>query len=264
MSSSIPKYTSKLQDTRVLVLGGTSGIGFCVAEAALEHNAHVYISSSQQPKLESALSRLKTSYPDKASHIFGHKCDLSQLSAQEANIDALLKFAAGDSKIDHIVFTAGDMLKIIPIGEITPESIEQTGTVRFFGMLMLAKLAPQYMAPGPKSSITLTGGSASHRPMKGWTVLAAFGSGTEGMTRGLAVDLAPIRVNMVSPGAVHTELFGSFPEERLEGILQSFKDATLVGKVGTPEDVAEAYLYAMKDQFLTGSLLESNGGRLLK
>lgn len=78
------------------------------------------------------------------------------------------------------------------------------------------------------------------------------------------MDLAPIRVNMVSPGAVHTELFDDIPKERQESVLQGYRDGTLTDKVGTPENLAEAYLYSMKDHFVTGKILESDGGRLLK
>lgn len=264
MTSSTPKYAFKLHDKRVLILGGTSGIGFCVAEAALEHGAHVCISGSKQLKLDQAVSRLQSGYPEKASKVSGHVCDLSQPQDLESNLDSLLKVAAADAKLDHIVFTAGDPLEIIPVAEATVETIQKTGNVRFLGPLLLAKFAPKYLSPGPQSSITLTGGTMSHRPIKGWTVIAAWGSGVEGITRGLAVDLAPVRVNMVSPGAVHTDLFDDIPKDRLEGVLQGFKDGTLIGKVGTPEDLAESYLYFMKDHFTTGSMLQSDGGRLLK
>lgn len=104
----------------------------------------------------------------------------------------------------------------------------------------------------------------SHRPNKGWTLIAAWGSGVEGITRGLAVDLAPTRVNMVSPGAVHTELFNDISEDKLPGVLKGFSDGTLVGEVGTPENLAEAYLYSMRDGFTTGAMISSDGGRLLK
>ena len=258
------KYISKLRDAHVLIFGGTSGIGFCVAEAAIEHGAHVCICGSKQVKLEKTISRLQSSYPDSASKIVGHVCDLSQPDSIEHNLDIVLKFAAADSKIDHIVFTSGDAVQIIPIAEATIESILKLGNVRFMGPLMLAKLAPKYMSAGPKSSITLTGGTMSQKPAKGWTIIAAWGSGVEGITRGLAVDLAPIRVNMVSPGVVHTEIFDRIAKERLESVLQEYRNGTLTDKVGTPEDLAEAYLYAMRDQFVTGKILESDGGRLLK
>lgn len=239
-------------------------MGFCVAEAAIEHGAYVCISGSKQEKLEKAISRLQSAYPDSASKVSGHVCDLSDPNCLEPNLDKVLKLATADAKVDHIVFTSGDALKITPIAEATVETILQIGNIRFMGPLMLAKLAPKYISAGPKSSITLTGGTMSHKPAKGWALIAAWGSGIEGMTRGLAVDLAPIRVNLISPGAVHTELFDQFPKEVLDGMLQGFRERTLTDNVGRPEDVAEAYLYAMKDQFVTGKILESDGGSLLK
>ena len=264
MASTTLKYTSKLHNARVLVLGGTSGIGFCVAEAALEHGAQVCISGSKQTKLDEAVSRLQSTYPEKASNIHGQVCDLSQPEQLESNIETLLKAAAADTKIDHIAFTAGEALKVVPIAEATVESIQESGTVRFLAPLLLAKMVPKYISPGPESSITLTGGTTIHRPAKGLTIMVAWGSGIEGITRGLAVDLAPVRVNIVCPGAVHTQRFDYIAKERLEGVLQGFRDGNLLGKVGTPEELAEAYIYSMKDHFATGAFLQSDGGRLLK
>ena len=82
--------------------------------------------------------------------------------------------------------------------------------------------------------------------------------------RGLAVDLAPIRINLVSPGVVDTEFYNYFAGEGLEEMMKYFRSETLVGMVGRPEDVAEAYVYAMRDGFVTGSVITSDGGRLLK
>ena len=264
MASTTLKYTSKLHNARVLVMGGTSGIGFCVAEAALEHGAQVCISGSKQPKLDKAVLRLQSIYPEKASNIHGHVCDLSRPEQLESNIETLLKTAAADSKIDHIAFTAGEPLKVVPITEATVESIQEGGILRFLAPLLLAKLVPKYFFPSTESSITLTGGTTTHRPPKDLTIMVAWGSAIEGIMRGLAVDLAPIRVNMVCPGAVHTERFDYIPKERLEGVLQQFRDRSLLGKVGKPEELAEAYIYSMKDHFATGAILQSDGGRLLK
>ena len=260
MASNSSKYTSKLFNARVLVIGGTSGIGFCIAEAALENGAFVIVAGSSEAKLSKTLERLRSAYPASNSQVSGHICDLSQTEQLEANIEALLKKAAADSKIDHITFTAGPALNIYPVSEVTPEAIHKTGAVRFLRPLLLAKLAPKYLRPGHSSSITLTGGSNTDKPLPGWTLQASYGAAIEGMTRGLAVDMKPARVNMVSPGAVHTELFGDISEESL----QRMRDISLTGTVGRPEDVAEAYIYAMKDKFITGSIIQSNGGRLLK
>ncbi|KAI4216435.1 MAG: hypothetical protein L6R36_009344 [Xanthoria steineri] len=261
MSSSTSKYLSKLRDKRVLVLGGTSGLGFCVAEAALEHDAYVIVSSSTQAKIDKTISRLQASYPDKAAKISGHVCDLAQLPNMEANVEALLEAATDGNtkKIDHIVSTAGDRIQFPKLSELTVESVQNCGTVRFVGPLVLAKYAPPYMTPGFRSSITLTNGTISYKPFKDRAVTAAWGMGIEGAMRGMAVDLAPIRVNIVSPGAVVTELFDGAPE----GMLETFRKATLTEQLGTPEDVAEAYLHTMKDGFMTGNVLVSDGGRIL-
>ena len=260
MSSNSSKYTSKLLNARVLVIGGTSGIGFCIAEAALEHGAIVIVAGSSEAKLSKTLKRLKTAYPAFEARVTGYTCDLSQTEQLEVNLEKLLKAAAAESTIDHITFTAGPALNICPVSDVTPEIIHKTGAVRFLGPLHLGKLAPKYLSSGPYSSITLTGGTNTDKPMPGWTLQASYGAAIQGMTRGLAVDLKPVRVNMVSPGAVHTELFGDIGED----LLQRYRSMSLTGTVGRPEDVAEAYIYAMKDKFITGSIIASNGGRLLK
>ncbi|KAM6497371.1 dehydrogenase with different specificitie [Amanita muscaria] len=266
------KYTTKLAGKRVLLLGGTSGIGFAVAEAALEHGAFVVVSSSQLTKVENAVSRLKTSYPtdDFHSRISGFTYDLADPEKLEENLLALLKQSTttadgGQALLDHIVFTAGDSLKFKPIQQVTVDYIRDWGNVRFLAPLILAKLAGPYIRPSHTSSITLTSGSGTSRPRPGWSTVVAYGGGIETMTRGLAVDLAPIRVNCVLPGAVHTELFGnSIPKENLDGVMKQLAERTLTGHVGKPEDAAEAYIYAMKDNFCTGSFINTNGGSLLK
>lgn len=264
MASVVSKYASKLENLRVLVLGGTSGIGFCVAEAALESGSHVTISSSRKPKLDAAVSRLRSTYPTLSSRVTGQLCDLSRSEDLESQLNTLLEVAAAGSKIGHVVFTAGDALKITPVAESTVEDFQKPGNVRFYGSSVLAKLAPRYMSPGLGSSITFTGGVNSHRPSKNWTTVAAWGSAIEGLARGLAVDLAPIRVNVVCPGVVHTELLADIPKERFETVMKDFAEATLTGRVGKPEELAEAYLYCMKCQFTTGSTIVCDGGRMLK
>jgi NAD(P)-dependent dehydrogenase (short-subunit alcohol dehydrogenase family) len=93
--------------------------------------------------------------------------------------------------------------------------------------------------------------------------MAGEGAGTQGLARGLAIDLKPLRVNCVQPGAVHTELFRDVPPERLAGVLRMFEGETVFGAVGAPGEVAEAYVYCMKDSFVTGATVRSDGGRLI-
>lgn len=260
---SSPNYSSVLTNTQVLVLGGSSGIGFCVAENVIAQGAIVTISSSRQSKLDDALTRLKASVPDFAHNAYGHVCDLSKIESTRTNLEVLLKSVTRTHPLDHIVFTAGDGIQIKPVSELEVETIQRLGNVRFFGPMLLGGLAKPYMRVSRTSSITLTSGLNCAKPGKGWTAVAGYGSGTEGVARGLAVDLAPIRVNTVSPGAVHTELFDDFGGDKLEEILASFRQRSLTGSVGTPQELSEAYVYLMRCSFATGSLIEVNGGALL-
>ena len=262
LSRNTGKYASKLHGKRILVFGGTSGIGFCVAEACIEAGGTVIISGSRQPKIDKTIERIKSSYPGCDNQIYGHACDLLDEKALEQNLEALFKFASkdGKEKIDHVTFSAGDSFSLTPFAETTIESIHKMGIVRFYAAIMMAKVAQKYMNVSPQSSLTMTGGANSTKPGSNWTVLAGWGSGVEGLCRGLAADLKPIRVNCVAPGAVHTELFDSFSQGQLEGMLDHYRKKTTTGTVGRPEDVAESYLYCMKDRFVTGTVLHSNGG----
>lgn len=285
------KYTSKLANQRVLILGGTSGIGFAVAEASLEAGLLVTISSSSSSKLSTALDRLRSSpaynymsssnitttaaTPSLAGggipRLTGFTCDLSDPSTVEQSLQTLLDNATleGRHKFDHVVFTAGDNISLTPISSITPQDYEKASAVRFTAPLVLAKLLSSltYFNHSVSSSITFTGGTNTEKPSPGWSVVAAVGGALEGLVRGLAVDLKPTRVNLVSPGAVQTELFESIRaeqgEEQLARVLEGFKKRTLTGTVGRPEDVAEAYLYFMRDRFVTGRVVSTDGGRVL-
>ncbi|KAG9957833.1 short chain dehydrogenase, partial [Aureobasidium melanogenum] len=257
------KYNRVLANSRVLVLGGSSGIGFCVAEHALSLGAIVTISSSRQSKLDDALQRLRASVPDSATNVTGQVCDLSDVESIRPNLETLLKTVTSTQLLDHIIFTAGDGIKIRPVADLEVDTIQKMGHVRFFGPMLLGGLAKDYMKPSRTSSITLTSGTNITKPGKGWTTVAGYGAGTEGIARGLAVDLAPIRVNTVSPGAVHTEMFDDIPGDRLPAVLSKFRERSLTDSVGTPEELSEAYVYLMRCSFATGSLVEVNGGSLL-
>lgn len=257
------RYNSVLQNAKVLVLGGSSGIGFCVAEHALSLGAKVTISSSRQAKLDKAVERLNASVKDSSASLDGQVCDLSDVDNMRSNLEKLLKSVTQTQLLDHIVFTAGDGIKIRPVAELGLGDIQSMGKVRFFGPMLLGGLAGSYMKQAKTSSITFTSGANVAKPGKGWTAVAGYGSGTEGIGRGLAIDLAPIRVNTVSPGAVHTEMFDEIPEERLSSVLESFRKRSLTDSVGTPEELSEAYVYLMRCSFATGSLVEVNGGSLL-
>ncbi|KAL8673350.1 MAG: hypothetical protein Q9168_002229 [Polycauliona sp. 1 TL-2023] len=258
--SDATKYTSKLSGAKVLVIGGTSGIGFAVAEASLEHGAQVIISSSQESRVQSSIERLLATYPSSKGRLSGHVCDLSSPNLED-NIKTLFSKAG---QLDHIVITAGDKLASMPIHEVTFETIQQAGMVRFFAPLLIAKHGSKSLSPGPTSSITMTTGTVAQKPIADWTIVASYAAGLHGMVRNLALDLAPIRVNLISPGAVETEMWDFMPQDRMQQMKQEIESkSTTTGRIGQPCDVAEAYLYSMKDQNCTGTVIDTNGGNLL-
>ena len=112
-------------------------------------------------------------------------------------------------------------------------------------------------------SIVLTTGVAGARPRKGWTVAASICSAMEGLTRALAVELAPVRVNAVSPGVVRSPFWGAMSEHDREAMYRDASARLPVGRVGEVDDIAEAYLYLMRENFSTGQVIVVDGGTVL-
>jgi NAD(P)-dependent dehydrogenase (short-subunit alcohol dehydrogenase family) len=236
----------RFTDQRVLVLGGTAGIGLAVARAAAAEGAAVVVSSSSAARVDAALASL----PDGAE---GQVVDL----ADEA---ALAAFAAGAGPIDHLVYTAGDALRLGPLADTPVAAARAALEVRVWG----AYAAVRHFAPQlrPGGSIVLTSGTAGPRPGAGWSVGALICSGMEGVGRALAVELAPIRVNVVRPGIVRTDLWAGMDAADRDALYAGTAAALPVGRVGEPEDVAQSYLYAMANGYATGTVLTVDGGAL--
>jgi NAD(P)-dependent dehydrogenase (short-subunit alcohol dehydrogenase family) len=262
-------HQNRLANAHVLVFGGTSGIGFAIANMALSNGARVTISGSVQPKVDQKVEKLRSFYPSmSASHVAGFACDLSDADNMEANVKSLLEKVTedGQKKIDHVAYTAGSPGAITKVTEVTPTTALGGFALRYTAPAIIAKLlmTGKYMPLTADSSLTFTGGTNTHRPYPGWTFVAARGAAADGLVRGLAVDMAPLRVNQVVPGAIQTELLQPMIDRLGEAGTDKFKkDNSLMGTVGKPEDIAEAYGYLMKDRFASGSFVTSDGGRLL-
>lgn len=236
-----------LQDQHVVLLGGTSGIGLATAQAALAAGASVTVVSSRSQRVAEAVALLG----DKAH---GYTVDLK-------NEAALRDLFAQIKSFDHLVFSAGDSLKTGPLLDMDLETVRQLFDVRVFGAIAAVKHAIPYLRAG--GSVVLTSGIASLRPLKGWTALASVCSALEGCTRALALELVPIRVNLVSPGLVRTPLWADLPEAD-RAALYAASGATLpVGQVGEVEDLAKTYLYLMSNRYATGQTLVVDGGGVL-
>lgn len=262
------KYIDKLKGKIVVIIGGTSGIGFAVAEACIEHGATVVVSSRKQDSVNKTVASLKASYPEAATRIRGHTCNLG-LDDCEPEIVKLFDFATstGASKVDHVVNTAGEMGDFDDsLENASADSIVQAQRTYLVSTLLLAKVVHKYINPASTSSLTMTTGALVHRPMKGMSVRLGIVGSREVLARTLAVDMAPVRVNVVSPGAIDTPMLRTAAEAMGGREVGSaiFRKATLVNEIGTPEDCAEAYLCSIKNNFMTGTVLHAEGGLLLQ
>ncbi|CAK7245802.1 MAG: hypothetical protein STHCBS139747_007394 [Sporothrix thermara] len=258
-----PTTFRKLQDTHVLVIGGTAGIGFGVAEGALADGARVTVASSTQARIDAAVNTLSTKYgPD--ARVQGFRCDLASGDI-EASLEKLFTdAAAGHGRpVDHVVLTAANGITITSLANVTREVILDCAQMRMMVPIFVAKVAQRHLPKTSTSSLTFTSGQASDLPPPGWSTVLFFAGGIETMSKGLAIDMAPVRVNTVLPGMVKTELWKVLPDEQRDVFFADMEKRLPVGAMGRPEDVAEAYLWLMKDRFATGTFAHSNGGSLI-
>jgi NAD(P)-dependent dehydrogenase (short-subunit alcohol dehydrogenase family) len=237
----------ELFDKRIAVLGGSSGIGLAVAQHAVARGARAIIASSNPARVEQAVATLD----GKAE---GHTLDLSN----ERDIQDFFR-KIGD--FDHLVFTAGDTLQLNELAATDLSKARQAFELRYWA----ARAAVKYASPHIRKdgSIVLTTGIAGRRPRKGWALAASVCGTIEALTRALAVELAPIRVNAVSPGVVRTNLWQSMSADEREHLFESVGKALPVGRVGEAYDIAQAYLFLMQEGFSTGQTVVVDGGTVL-
>jgi NAD(P)-dependent dehydrogenase (short-subunit alcohol dehydrogenase family) len=260
------KYGAKLRSQRLLVIGGSSGIGFAVADAARQFGATVIVSGSKEDKLVRALERIRKVSPESTNdELQGFVQDLSDLATLQSRLKHLLDSATegGRHKLDHIVYTAGNVVGFVDLATLDTDTITSNGILRFYVPIMIGQLASRYVKPSHTSSITFTSGYSNMKPRPGRVLMAGWAAGVEGVSRALAVDLRPIRVNCVCTGAVYTELFSRMPKAQLDPLVDKYVRETMTSTIGRPEEVAEAFLYCMRDSFVDGAVIHTDGGFLL-
>jgi NAD(P)-dependent dehydrogenase (short-subunit alcohol dehydrogenase family) len=246
METSI-KFNQTLQGKRVIILGGSSGLGLATAKAAGAEGASVVIVSGNQQRIDNALKEL----PHGST---GFAVDLSK----EEKIKAFFEQAGS---FEHLVYTAGENLTLNLIGETNIDEAHTFFNVRYWGAFAAVKYGAPHINAG--GAISLISGTASARPGAGWSIASSICGAMEGFVRAMAVELAPIRVNAVVPGVIKTNLWGSMSEADREGLFKSQADALLLKRVGEAEDVALAFVYLMKQQFGTGQNITIDGGAVL-
>jgi NAD(P)-dependent dehydrogenase (short-subunit alcohol dehydrogenase family) len=222
---------STLDGQRVAILGGSSGIGLATAKAAQREGAKVTIVSRKpqpQPGIET------------------HAADLT-------DPEAIAGAFAVIGEIDHLVYTAGEPLELMTLDDFDRDRARSFFGLRYFSVLDAVKAARV------TTSITLTTGVAKDRPGPGWAVAASICGAVEALTRALAIELAPLRVNAVSPGVVRSPLWGPDAEQ-----LYSDVGTTLpLRRVGEVEEIAQAFLYLMTQPWSTGTILTVDGGTVI-
>jgi NAD(P)-dependent dehydrogenase (short-subunit alcohol dehydrogenase family) len=236
-----------LSNKRVALLGGSSGIGLAVAQQVVAQGAQAIIASSSAERVKRAVATLD----GKAE---GHTLDLSN----ERNIQSFFQ-RLGD--FDHLVFTAGDSLQLNELVATELNKARHAFELRYWAVLAAVKYASAHIREG--GSIVLTTGIAGERPRRGWTLAASVCGAIVSLTRALAVELAPIRVNAVSPGVVRTNLWRNMQEQERDGMYESVGETLLVGRVGEACEIARAYLCLMQEGYGTGQTVVVDGGALL-
>jgi NAD(P)-dependent dehydrogenase (short-subunit alcohol dehydrogenase family) len=236
-----------LTDQRVVVIGGSSGMGLATAHAAAAAGALVTIASSNKERLDSALAQL----PDGCDGIVAD-------TRGEAAIAALFDHVG---ELDHLIYTAARPPAQRALSEPSLDETRQEFVAGFWGVVAAVTYAASRIRPG--GSITLTSGTIGVRPTPGSALLAARVGAIEGLTRGLAVDLAPIRVNAVRPGVVRTPMWDGIPEPDREAVFTALTARMLTGAIGEAGQIAATHLYLMENAFVTGTVLTVDGGASL-
>lgn len=233
--------------SRVVVLGGTSGIGLTIAKAAAAEGASVAVASRNPASVESALA-------DLPAGSVGRAVDAS--STEE--LAAFFEFV-GD--FDHFAYTAADHLVPTPLAEYTADRGRAFFELRLVAGLDAVRLAVPHIRPG--GSITMTSGTAAFRGGTGWFLGSAASGAIISAARALAVELAPIRVNVVAPGVVRSPLWSEIPESEREAMYDSVGRGLPLGRIAEVEDIAKAYLQLMDQDYATGTVSVIDGGTIL-
>jgi NAD(P)-dependent dehydrogenase (short-subunit alcohol dehydrogenase family) len=235
-----------------VIIGGTSGIGLATARQLATTGHTVTIAGRDADRLKAALERL---HGEGAEHVTGHVAD----ATDPATLDALF---ATTGPIQHVVVTVTAYGGIGPISELTVEQLRRAVDGKLVAHVNVIKAAQPYLSGD--GSITLVSAASAQTAMPGTAALAAVNGAIDRMVPVLAVELAPVRVNAVSPGVIDTEWWDWLPAEARAEAFASFCMAAPAGRVGQADDVAHGIVFLIGNSFSTGIVLPLDGGLRLK
>jgi NAD(P)-dependent dehydrogenase (short-subunit alcohol dehydrogenase family) len=231
-----------LAGKKVVVVGGSSGIGLATAEMAKAAGAEVVIASRNADKVKAAAAKV------------GAKGIAADVTSDQSVND--LFRACGPA--DHVVVTAAQ-LRTGPFKTVAMDDVHATLEGKFWGAWRCARAAE--IKPG--GSLTLVSGFLSIRPRPNAAIVSAANGALESLARALALELAPIRVNCVSPGLIDTPIRAAMPEAARIDMLTKAAASLPVKRVGLAEDIAQQILAFMTNGFMTGSIVYLDGGGLV-
>ena len=233
-----------LSGKKVLVIGGSSGIGFATAAGALAEGAKVTIASRSEEKLRAAKELLKGGVEARALDV-----------SDSAQVDA---FFDASPTYDHIV-VSGAAFKFGSVRDQNIEDAYAAMNVKFWGAYRVARKAT--VAPG--GSFVFVSGFLSRRPKPNMVLVGAINAALETLAQGLALEMAPLRFNVVSPGIIDTPTRAAMPAEARKSMLENVAKSLPVKRVGLAEDCADQILLMLRNTFMTGSVVYIDGGGLL-
>jgi NAD(P)-dependent dehydrogenase (short-subunit alcohol dehydrogenase family) len=231
-----------LKGKKVVVVGGSSGIGLATAELAKAQGAEVIIASRNADRLNAAAKELGA----------------TAIPADVTSDESVAGLFRSCGPVDHVVVTAAQ-LRSGPFRTVAMEDVRGTMEGKFWGAWRVARSA-EIRAGG---SLTLVSGYLSIRPRPNSAIVGAANGAIESLARGLALELAPVRVNCVSPGIIDTPIRAAMPEAARLDMLAKTAASLPVGRVGIGEDIARQILAFMTIGFATGSIVYIDGGALI-
>jgi len=231
-----------LKGKKVIVVGGSSGIGLATAELAKGQGAEVIIASRNADRLKAAAEKLGT----------------KAIAADVTNDESVVNLFRTCGPVDHVVVTAAQ-LRSGPFKTVSMEDVRATMEGKFWGAWRVARAA-EIRAGG---SLTLVSGFLSIRPRPNSAIVGSANGAIESLARSLALELAPVRVNCVSPGIIDTPIRAAMPEAARREMLAKTAASLLVGRVGVGDDIARQILAFMTIGFATGSIVYIDGGALI-
>jgi NAD(P)-dependent dehydrogenase (short-subunit alcohol dehydrogenase family) len=232
-------------DQRVVIIGASAGIGEATARAFAARGAEATIAGRSKERLDQAAQRI------------GEPVRVAELDAtSRADLDGCLA-AAGP--VDHLVLAASPgAVGVGPIAGLDEAALRQAFDGKFFAHVNAIQAAlPHLRADG---SVTIISAASARAAFAGTAGLAAANGALEAMVAPLAVELAPLRVNAVSPGVIDTQWWDGMPADQRRAYFEAVAAVTPVRRVGQPEDVAGAVVYLAGAGFVTGAVLECTGG----